>query len=165
MPIRYDVYDKLEEYDETLPWYTVLSEPAKSQPSIRDAPLLKRYPWAEPFKTPEKKQAAEADAKNALEPLFGNFIYDIPPPLTRTQRYIERRGFPTYQYPPWVNKPKFGTKWPEVWQGRKNKEMGKLPFLRDRRCGGREKDPEQLEAAIDDGFDDMDAVLDALDEE
>jgi hypothetical protein len=162
LPTRYDIYDKLEEYDETLPWYTVLSEPAEPKPSIRDAPLLERYPWAEPFKTTEKKQEKEADADKALEPLFGNFIYDIPPPMTRTQNYIERRGFPKYNYPPWINKPKYGTRWPDVWNTKTRD--GCLDFEKDRRCGDSKKEPEELESA-DDGFDDMDAVLDALDEE
>jgi len=181
VPVRYPIYDKLEEYDETLPWFTVLSEPKEPQPSIRDAPLLKRYPWAEPFKTPKLKQKMEANPKKGLEPLFGNFIYDIPPPLTRRQKYIERRGFPTYQYPPWINKPKYGTEWPKVWRKPLQKDKknwgnrrvdedvaaGGLGFYKDRRCGpSKDERPEELEAAVDDdGFDDMDAVLDALDEE
>merc|ERR1712032_678971 len=177
VPTRYPVYDKLEEYDETLPWYTVISEPEDPQKSYRDAPLLNRYPWAEPFKTPEKKQEAEANPHKALEPYFGNFIHDVPPPLTRTQLYIERRGFPTYQYPPWINKPKFGTKWPDVWKKLKKHKTGDLAFHKDRRSPEKKIQDKleatemlgegvmgKLEAPEDDGIDDLDDVLDALDE-
>jgi len=164
-PTRYPIYDELEELDTKLPWYTVLSEPDEPMKSDRDAPLLERYPWADSFKTPEKKQTREEDTKKALEPLFGNFIYETPPPLTRHQRYIHRRGYPTYNTPPWINNPVYGTKWPSIWSRKaRRKKGGELPFKKDRRIGKEDQLPELEAGEIDDGFDDMDEVLDALDE-
>merc|ERR1719414_74456 len=109
VPRRYELYDKLEEIDETTPWYTVLSEPEEALESCRDVPIMQRYPWAGPLnELPKAKQRIENDTTTALEPYFGS-LRDNPPPMGRTQNYVHRRGWPRYNHPPWINRPLIGT--------------------------------------------------------
>merc|ERR1719401_685183 len=108
VPRRYELYDILEEMDKNVPWYTVISEPEVPKEPVMDVPLMERYPWAEPFKTHPKKIELES-GEDRLEPLFGSFTSQCLPPIGRRQNYIERRGWPKYNYPPWLNRPLVGT--------------------------------------------------------
>merc|ERR1719401_2540022 len=176
VPRRYDLYDILEEMDKTTPWYTVISEPEVPKEPVMDVPLMERYPWAEPFKTHPKKIELES-GDDRMEPLFGSFTTQNLPPLGRRQRYIERRGWPGYHYPPWLNRPLVGT----GLRFKKAKyEKRDLVWSKDRRppkwlLSGRNRKIYELEkkkkrllrkskaADFDDeDIDDMDADLDAL---
>mmetsp|Transcript_9749 Transcript_9749/g.19515 ORF Transcript_9749/g.19515 Transcript_9749/m.19515 type:complete len:302 (-) Transcript_9749:101-1006(-) len=124
VPRRYPLYDILEEIDEKVPWYTVVSEPEDVPAINRDAPILERYPFAGPLGgVPEEKQEIENNSETALEPFFGSWT-DAPPPIGRRQNYVARRGWPRYNHPPWINRPLIG-------EG--VKVPGNLPWSKDRR--------------------------------
>mmetsp|Transcript_87878 Transcript_87878/g.272142 ORF Transcript_87878/g.272142 Transcript_87878/m.272142 type:complete len:314 (-) Transcript_87878:73-1014(-) len=167
VPRRYPLYDILEEIDEKVPWYTVISEPEEPMLPVPDAPLLKRYPWAGPLGgVPEEKQEVENDRETALEPFFGSWT-ECPPPLGRRQNYVFRRGWPRYNFPPWINRPLIG-------EG--VKVPGDLAWSKDRRPKPENMTKTQLkkyEAAqaakeaeitdeVIDELEDMDDALDAM---
>lgn len=125
VPRRYPLYDILEELDEKLPWYTVISEPEEPLDPVMDVPLLERYPWAESLeKVPKEKQEKESRPATGMEPYFGSFTRQNLPPRGRRQLYVFRRGVPRYNHPPWINRPLIG-------QG--VKVIHNLPYKKDRR--------------------------------
>lgn len=162
LPRRYELYDILEEIDENVPTYTVISEPEEPMQPVMDVPLMKRYPWAGEMKVPEAKKELEDNPETALEPLFQSWT-DAPPPLSRRQLYIERRGWPTYHYPPWINRPE---------AGKGHSIPGNLDWAKDRRPefsqlsekqqARMELKESQMSAAMDDVIDEMDGALDAM---
>merc|ERR1719401_3150603 len=176
VPRRYELYDLLEELDKSTPWYTVISEPEVPKEPVFDVPLDRRYPWADPFKVHPKKFKLES-SKDRLEPLFGNFTTTNLPPIGRRQNYIERRGWPKYHYPPWLNRPLVGTgiRFDKAKFNKKD-----LAWSKDRRppkwlLGGRARkalEREQREKKLlrkaeaadfdDDDVDDLEADLEAL---
>ena len=108
-PRRYPLYDILEELDTTTPAYTVVSEPEEPMMPVEGVPLIERYPWAGELKTPEAKQYMEDPSnEDRLEPYFGSITGANLPPLSREQKYVHRYGWPHYNYPPWLNRPKIG---------------------------------------------------------
>lgn len=172
VPRRYDLYDKLEEIDETVPVYTVVSEPEEPMQPEMDAPIARRYPWAgKLMKLHEEKQKLENDRETALEPYFGSFTKQNLPPIGRRQQYVFRRGWPRYNHPPWINRPLIGegvkvtggTKWkkdrrPQPWQlSRKNRR------LYEEEQAKKEAEAAELEELPEED-DDLDAALDAMEE-
>jgi len=162
LPRRYELYDILEEIDENVPTYTVLSEPEEPMQPVMDVPLMKRYPWAGQMKVPEAKKELEDNPETALEPLFQSWT-DAPPPLSRRQLYIERRGWPTYHYPPWINRPEAG-KGHSIpgnldWSKDRRPEFSQLSEKQQARMELKES---QMSAAMDDVIDEMDGALDAM---
>jgi len=126
VPRRYPIYDLLEELDETTPTYTVVSEPDMPEAPVEDVPLTARYPWAGSLdKVPQAKQDMEESYPSKMEPYFGSWTRQNLPPMGRRQRYEERRGVPSYNYPPWINRPLIG-------EGIR-KVSGSYPYLKDRR--------------------------------
>lgn len=137
VPRRYELYDILEEIDEKIPTYTIISEPEEPLEPVMDVPLTERYPWAGPIDSvPEEKKELEARVKTRLEPYFSNFTTQGLPPWGRRQQYVFRRGWPRYHYPPWINKPKVGDG---------VRLPGSLPFLKDRRPKDWQLSDKQLE--------------------
>lgn len=170
VPRRYPLYDKLEELDEKLPWYTVISEPEEPLDPVMDVPLLERYPWAGSLeKVPKEKQEKESRPATGMEPYFGSFTKQNLPPLGRRQLYVFRRGWPRYNYPPWINRPLIG-------EG--IKVIHNLPFKKDRRprenqltraqLNSLKRQQEQNDKAMDEVMgelgDGLDAELDGLKE-
>jgi len=104
LPRRYELYDKLEEYDDTLPYYTILSEPDKPEEASENVPLSERYAWAgevnmHPQKLEENKR---------LEPLYGSSVWQNLKPMTRRQKWEgqARKGhFQSHNYPKWAYEP------------------------------------------------------------
>jgi len=172
-PRRYPLYDILEEIDEKIPWYTVVSEPEEPMLPEPGAPILERYPWAgELGGVPEEKQEIENDKKTALEPFFGSWV-DNPPPLGRRQNYVFRRGWPRYNHPPWINRPLIGegtsrkVRHDQEW----SKDRGPKPETmtpRQKRIWEAKQQEMPKEAEITDEvldeLDEMDAALGALEE-
>jgi len=169
VPRRYKLYDILEELDETVPWYTVVSEPEEPKEPVWDVPLAKRYPWAGSLDSvPKEKKRLER--ASPMEPLFGSITGTQLPPTGRRQRYLDRKGWPAEKLPPWLNRPLIGT---EVYV------PSNMPFKKDRRpepwqLKGKareeaiQKRKEQLKLKEDkydtDEPDDMDAELEAMTE-
>eukprot|EP00931_Biecheleriopsis_adriatica_P023390 TRINITY_DN1477_c0_g1_i1.p1 TRINITY_DN1477_c0_g1~~TRINITY_DN1477_c0_g1_i1.p1 ORF type:complete len:296 (-),score=70.66 TRINITY_DN1477_c0_g1_i1:125-961(-) len=131
LPRRYPLYDILEEIHETVPTYTVISEPEEPLEPVLGVELTKRYPWAGSLdKVNKKKQEMEHGTNDErMEPYFGSWTGAGLKPQGRMQLYIKRMGFPSYNYPPWVNRPLDGEQvkvpgdlaWskhrtPELWQ-------------------------------------------------
>jgi hypothetical protein len=136
VPRRYELYDILEEIDETIPTYTVISEPEEPLEPVKDVPLTERYPWAGPIDSVcEEKKELESSVSTRLEPYFSNFTREGLPPWGRRQQYVFRRGWPRYHYPPWINKPKVGDG---------VRLPGSLPFLKDRRPAAWQLSDKQL---------------------
>jgi len=167
VPIRYPLYDILEEIDEKIPAYTVVSEPEEFYKPDRDAPLTERYPWAGSLeKVPQQKQDLE-NGEDALEPLFGSIVYENLPPTGRSQNYVLRRGWPRYDHPPWINRPKWGTevKVPHrmKWKKDRRPEEWQLP----RSLREQFKKPERLETTEleEEVLDEMEDALDAFTED
>jgi len=103
-PRRYELYDILEELDESTPWYTIVSEPEEPMMPVEGVPLKERYPWAGELKRVHpKKEAYEDSEEDRMAPAFLP-LWKAPPPTGRRQRYIERRGFATAKQPPWLNR-------------------------------------------------------------
>lgn len=168
VPRRYKLYDILEELDETVPWYTVISEPEEPMEPVFDVPLYKRYPWAKKLKVPKKK--IKKEWKSPMEPLFGSITGTQLPPTGRRQRYIERRGWPNVKYPVWLNKPLKGT---EVfvdnnmeWKKDRRPEPSQLRGKARQEAYAKLREKEAAQGDLDDvtmeGDDDLDAELDAL---
>lgn len=111
LPRRYPLYDKLEEYDTTLPIYTVVSEPEEPLRPVEDVGLMKRYPWAGELKVGRAnvKCRKEDNKYTRMEPYFANYVHEAPPPQGQEQLWVKRRGWPSYDMPPWINKPLVGT--------------------------------------------------------
>jgi hypothetical protein len=114
VPRRYPLYDILEMIDSTVPTYTVISEPKDPMMPVEKVPLLKRYPWAGDLTRVHGRKKKEEDGlkESRMEPFFGSWTGAGLPPKGRRQGYIARRGFPTYNHPPWLNRPLIGE---EVW--------------------------------------------------
>lgn len=156
LPRRYPLYDILEELDETLPQYTIISEPEEPLEPVLHVPLNKRYPWAGKLEKvhPRKMKREHGRNPNRMEPLFGSWTGAGSPPRNRMQKYVLRRGFPSYNYPPWLNHP--GTPgWKidpdEPW--RKHRGPGPDDQLID---GGKDN------SDYDDDYDDDDDLLEGL---
>lgn len=138
VPRRYPLYDILEELYDKVPTYSIVSEPEEPMKPVFKVPLTERYPWAGDLSKVNKKKQRKEHGMNEdrMEPLFGAFNGVNRPPMGRWEKYEKRMGHPTYNYPPWLNKPLIGhdikvpgdMKWskhrhPEKWQ--KNTEQRK----------------------------------------
>ncbi|CAE8640752.1 unnamed protein product [Polarella glacialis] len=169
VPRRYPLYDILEEIDERIPTYTVLTEPEDPYAPREKVALVERYPWAGSLAGVNKKKQDMEHGENdeRMEPLFGSWTGAGLPPTGRRQRYILHTGFPTYNLPPFLNRPLIGEgvkvtgnmEWkkhraPEPWQltSKKRRELA----LKDK-----EDAKERLKEAmvVDDS---IDAALDAM---
>eukprot|EP00929_Paragymnodinium_shiwhaense_P100226 TRINITY_DN623_c0_g2_i1.p1 TRINITY_DN623_c0_g2~~TRINITY_DN623_c0_g2_i1.p1 ORF type:complete len:309 (+),score=74.84 TRINITY_DN623_c0_g2_i1:138-1064(+) len=147
VPRRYPLYDKLEEYDDTLPVYTVVSEPEKpKRPKRGEDDVRKRYPWAGEIKANRRTVKREADPEERLEPYFANYVTEAPPPQGYVQNVVHRRGWPRYNHPPWINKPLMGQQFkvpndmewkknrqPEPWQYSRKQRSRKFPTKYDKK--------------------------------
>jgi len=89
-----------------------------------------------------------------MEPLFGSWTGAASPPRNRVQQYILRRGFPSYNHPPWLNHP--GT---PGW----NTLDGKEPWKKHRGPAPPDEEYDEDDDYDDDDDDDDDDVLDGLD--
>merc|ERR1712190_393593 len=163
VPRRYELYDILEKIDETIPTYTVVSEPEEPLQPVFDVPLKERYPWAEPLdKVPLKKRIEEESWETGMEPYFGSYTKQNLPPIGRRQNYVHRRGWPRYNHPPWINRPLIGSG-----EDFKKEKFHGVEFKKDRRP---DKWKQMTEVAFDDAefeedeeFDeDLDEALDAM---
>eukprot|EP00443_Scrippsiella_acuminata_P099202 CAMPEP_0115621200 /NCGR_PEP_ID=MMETSP0272-20121206/25605_1 /TAXON_ID=71861 /ORGANISM="Scrippsiella trochoidea, Strain CCMP3099" /LENGTH=303 /DNA_ID=CAMNT_0003057315 /DNA_START=50 /DNA_END=961 /DNA_ORIENTATION=- len=171
-PRRYELYDILEELDETTPWYTIVSEPEEPMLPVEGVPLKERYPWAGDLQRvhPDKEEMENSE-EDRMAPLFLP-LSKAPPPTGRRQRYIERRGFATGKQPPWLNRPEIGYevhvphdmpfkkhRQPEPWQmGPKLRQQWKEEqAAKQLAAGGQVADDVEED-------DDLDAALDAMDE-
>mmetsp|Transcript_73112 Transcript_73112/g.136666 ORF Transcript_73112/g.136666 Transcript_73112/m.136666 type:complete len:259 (-) Transcript_73112:35-811(-) len=136
MPRRYELYDKLEEYDETLPYFTIISEPDEPEEATENVPLSERYAWAGDIKWHPKK----LEENKRLEPLFGSSVWQNLKPMTRRQKWEgqARKGqFPSHNYPKWAYEPD--------WQGLRPSLPKDLEWESDRRVKAEYYSEEQLE--------------------
>lgn len=170
-PRRYPLYDLLDELDKKVPTYTIISEPEEPLEPVFDVPLTQRYPWADKLKVRKEKQRLEApDSEVRLEPLFGSITGSNLPPTGRMQKYVLRRGWPSYNYPPWLNKPKVGEEVyvdPKTpWKNDRRPEFEQLTRWKQRQILKQKKKAEAANAKkmgeLDEGLAD---ALDAMESE
>lgn len=102
-PRRWELWDILEEYDETWPGMTIISEPDEPMMPVEGADLQDRYPWAGKLDVKKEFEEQEAwDSEDRLEPM-SQPMWKAPPPLSRAQKWIYRRGWTGMSQPPWLN--------------------------------------------------------------
>jgi len=167
LPRRYPLYDKLEEYDKTLPVYTIISEPEEPLKPV-EGPLTERYPWAGDFRVDRKTYARESDKYTRKEPFFAHFVHESPAPRGLEQQFVHRRGWPTQKYPPWLNKPLAGSEtfsknsWyfrsyrkPAPWQYKPEMRHKLFPEEYDEK--GRPYDDDEEDEELDDILEEDDA--------
>ncbi|CAJ1388486.1 unnamed protein product, partial [Effrenium voratum] len=110
VPRRYPLYDILEELYDKVPTYTIVSEPDVPMEPKMKVPLTERYPWAGDLSKvhPLKQEKEHGENEDRMEPLWAAWNGAGHPPQGREQMYEKRMGWPTYNHPPWINKPMIG---------------------------------------------------------
>lgn len=170
VPRRYPLYDLLEEYDKTLPTYTVVWEPEEPMKAVEDVPLLERYPWANSLKKVNKKKQEMESGDDKMERLFGSYTRENLPPMSRRQKYVPRMGYPHYNYPPWINRPLAGTELqiPAAtrWKKDRRPTFEQLPYKEQEAIllqqAMQKQEPDPALVAVGD---DVDDALDAMESE
>lgn len=167
VPRRYPLYDILEMMDERVPTYTIISQPEEPLEPVYGVPLVDRYPWAGSLEKVHKRKQEKEHGTNEdrMEPFFGSWTGAGMPPMGRRQRYVARRGFPTYNSPPWLNRPLIGH------EGMWKKVDGHTAWKRHRgeeHLAGAKQNEEKgrmarLEADMDDD-DELDRSLQAMED-
>lgn len=168
VPRRYPLYDILEMIDSTVPTYTIISEPKDPLQPVEKVPLLKRYPWAGDLTRVHKRKIKEENGlkESRMEPFFGSWTGAGLPPKGRRQGYIARRGFPTYNHPPWLNRPLIGEEvWVPgnmSWKKHRSPEPWQLKPKKRQELEAKLLAEAQARAASDADMDAMDEELEAL---
>jgi len=124
-PIRYPIYDILEYLENKIPCYTIVSEPEEPMRPVLDVPLTMRYPWAGALEKIHPWKIKNED-ESPMERLHGNIRTELPPPTTRVQKMIARRGFPTQKYPRWMEPSSPAKALPPDFPWRKDRRIDKI---------------------------------------
>jgi len=110
-PIRYLLYDIMEEIDQKIPSCTIVREPEEPKNPIPNVPLVKRYPWAPDFYCHSIKQWLEAYDKGVgLDPWWAPIWGAGGVPYGRHGDMMCRKGpYARITYPQWDKMPEKGT--------------------------------------------------------
>jgi hypothetical protein len=170
LPRRYPLYDILEDLDDKVPDYTIVEEPEEPMKPVYDVGIEKRYPWAKPLdRLTEEKIEQERTWDSGMEPLYGNIIHTMLPPLGLVQNFEMHKGTNLYRerthYPPWLNAPPKGL-------GQKARNLKTVQWTKDRRVRWENLTKSQqesglfprIEFAVGESLEDADEDLDMIDD-